>query len=161
MKTLKELSRNPVHLLAFGFGSGLLKPAPGTWGTLAGLLLYYPLARLPAPLLAVFLVVAFVGGCGLCGRTSRDLGVHDFGGIVWDEMVAIWLLLAYYPSFTAQPGWLRALLAFLSFRLFDIWKPWPIKFFDRRLETGFGIMFDDLLAAGYAWLLLAGIQLWF
>ena len=136
------IKKNPVHLLAFGFGSGLLRPAPGTLGTLAGLLLFIPLNLLPDLLLLPLFVLAFVAGIWICGRTGRDLGVHDYGGIVWDEIVAMMLVLAFAPD-----GWLWWLAAFLLFRFFDAVKPPPIRWFDRRVSGGFGVMLDDIIAA--------------
>ena len=133
--------RNPLHLLAFGFGSGLAPRAPGTWGTLAALLPWYFLQQLPLWGYLVALLVAAVAGLFICGRTARDLGVHDHGGIVWDEFVGLWIALLLVPL---QPLWVAA--GFLLFRLFDIFKPWPISWCDRELQGGVGIMVDDLLA---------------
>lgn len=156
--TLQSLIRHPVHFLAFGFGSGLIRPAPGTWGSLLGALLYIPLAALsPSPwFIAFFLLIAFAAGCYLCGKTARDLGVHDFGGIVWDEFVGIWLTLALTPPalFSCSPL-LGYAAAFIAFRIFDIIKPPPIRALDRRIPGGFGIMIDDVLAA-----LFAAASLW-
>lgn len=136
-------------LLAFGFGSGLAPRAPGTFGTLAAVpiwLLLQPLA--PAVYLAVVVAAALLGFY-LCGAASKKLGVHDHGGIVWDEMVGYWLTM-----FMAPPGWLWALYGFALFRLFDIAKPQPISWADRRVHGGVGIMLDDILAAVYAALVL-------
>ncbi len=137
--------RHPVHFLAFGFGSGLAAKAPGTWGTLAALPLWYALQLLPLPLYGAVLVLAFVIGIYLCGATARHLGVHDHGGIVWDEFVGLWIALAAVP---AQWPWVLA--GFALFRLFDIWKPWPIRLLDRKVHGGFGIMIDDVIAGIYA-----------
>lgn len=156
--TLQSLFRHPVHFLAFGLGSGLIRPAPGTWGTLLGLLLYIPLAPLLAnPWFAlVFLIATFALGCHFCGKTARDLGIHDFGGIVWDEFVGIWLTLALAPpALFAHSPLLGYAAAFIAFRIFDILKPPPIRFFDRRIPGGFGIMLDDIIAA-----LFASASLW-
>ncbi|MFC0323005.1 phosphatidylglycerophosphatase A [Gallibacterium melopsittaci] len=148
---------NPVHFLAVGFGSGLISPAPGTWGTLAGLLVGLLLLHwLPVSLFFVLTVMAFLLGIYLCHKTAEDMQVHDHGAIVWDEIVAIWLVLCALPNYSW--GW--CLAAFVLFRLFDILKPMPIRYFDRRLKTGFGIMFDDLLAALYAILLIVFYQWW-
>ena len=136
---------NPVHLLAFGLGTGASPYAPGTVGTLLGIPLYWLLAPLgPGWYLAAVLVL-FVGGVLLCGRTSRDLGVHDHPGIVWDEILGYLITMAFAP-----PGWLWVLLGFIAFRGLDIWKPWPIRWVDRRVEGGLGIMLDDVLAGIYA-----------
>ena len=148
--------RSPARAIAFGFGSGLIRPAPGTWGTLAGwgafILLLEPLS-LPLRLLAV--VVAFALGIWACDQTGRDLGVADHGGMVWDEVAAIWLVLSLLPA-----GWMTQGAAFLLFRLFDIVKPPPIRQFDARLKNGFGVMLDDLLAALYVLLLFALWNFW-
>lgn len=140
--------KNPVHFLAVGFGSGLLKPAPGTWGTLAGLMLSILLWNITqSNLFFIFLaVISFIFGCYLCQKTSNDLGVHDDGRIVWDEIVAIFLMFAFLPEY----NWFTYILTFISFRIFDILKPYPIRYFDEKLESGLGIMVDDILAAIFA-----------
>lgn len=151
--TLSSLIRNPVHLLAFGLGSGLIRPAPGTWGSLLGALLYIPLATLsPSPwFIVLFLLIAFAAGCYLCDKTARDIGIHDFGGIVWDEFVGIWLTLALTPpALFAYSAPLAYAAAFIAFRLFDITKPPPIRQLDRRIPGGTGIMIDDIIAALFA-----------
>jgi phosphatidylglycerophosphatase A len=146
--------RDPVHWLAFGFGTGLLPVAPGTWASLLAVFLYWWLPPLPLPMLLAGLTLAFVAGCVICGTSARRLGVHDHGGIVFDELVGQWLVLVITPH---TPGWY--LLAFLLFRLMDIRKPWPIREADHRLQGGTGIMLDDVLAAGYAALVVGGLQL--
>lgn len=140
--------KNPVHFLAIGFGSGLLKPAPGTWGTLAGLILSILLWNIiQSNLFFIFLtVISFIFGCYLCQKTSNDLGVHDDGRIVWDEIVAIFLMFTFLPEY----NWFTYILTFISFRIFDILKPYPIRYFDEKLESGLGIMVDDILAAIFA-----------
>ena len=140
--------KNPVHFLAIGFGSGLLKPAPGTWGTLAGLMLSILLWNITqSNLFFIFLaVISFIFGCYLCQKTSNDLGVHDDGRIVWDEIVAIFLMFVFLPGYTL----FTYILTFISFRFFDILKPYPIRYFDEKLESGLGIMVDDILAAIFA-----------
>lgn len=149
---MKLSLKNPIHFLATGFGSGLLKPAPGTWGSLVGTLIAVFLWYLTAckVLFMVLALVGFVLGCYLCQRTGEDSGIHDDGRIVWDEMVAIWLMFAFLPEYHG----LYYLLTFLFFRLFDIWKPLPIRYFDEKLENGFGVMLDDIFAALYALLAL-------
>lgn len=138
---------NPIHFLAFGFGSGLLKPGPGTWGTLVALPLaaLWCVAGLPMPWLAWLCILLFFVGIPICGITGRALGVHDYGGIVFDEIVAMLALLALVPG-----GWLSWLLAFGLFRLFDILKPWPIRWLDAKVQGGFGVMLDDALAGVFA-----------
>ena len=143
--------RNPVHFLAFGLGSGAAPKAPGTFGTLAAIPIWYLFndwALMPYLLL---MVVTFVLGCWLCGKTSDDLGVHDHGGIVWDEFVGLWITLIAVPG-----GWYGVVSGFVLFRLLDILKPWPIKWADKRVEGGLGIMLDDVLAGIIASLCLHG-----
>ena len=142
----------PTGLLAFGFGTGLSPKAPGTVGTLLGLLLAFPLMGVPLWAGALIVAVAFAAGIPICGRTARDLGVHDHGGIVFDEFVGIWFVLLLVPA-----HWAWWLAAFVAFRFFDIAKPWPIGWLDRHLTGGFGIMLDDLVATAYAAALLVGI----
>lgn len=145
----KTVFSSPIHFLAFGFGSGLSPKAPGTMGTLMAIPLYLLLTGLPlwGYLLAVTLVS--VAGIWICGESSRRLGVHDHGGIVWDEFAGFLLTMTAAPQ-----GWQWILLGFVLFRLFDIWKPWPIRVADNRVDGGLGIILDDLLAGVYAWLLL-------
>ena len=114
---------SPVHWLAFGFGSGFAPKAPGTLGSVVATLLYLPLAELPLAIYGVLVVLGFVAGVWICGSTSRQLGVHDHGGIVWDEFVGVTLMGS------AEPQW--NLFGFLLFRLLDIVKPWPIKCADK------------------------------
>lgn len=140
---------NPVHLLALGLGSGASPWAPGTIGTLAALPFAWLLGQLPLlPYLAIT-ALCFVLGIHLCDRTARDLGVHDHPSIVWDEFVGLFVTLIAVP-----PSWLNLLLGFVLFRIFDIFKPWPIGWLDRQVSGGLGIMLDDLVAGIYAWLLL-------
>ena len=137
------------HWIAFGLGSGLVPRAPGTFGTLAGVPLYWLLS--PLPLVTYLGVVTVLFGLGIwaCGRTAQDLGVQDPGVIVWDEVVG------YLAAMTAAPNdWPWILAGFLLFRLFDIWKPWPIRWLDQHLRGGLGIMLDDLAAGVLTWLVL-------
>jgi phosphatidylglycerophosphatase A len=144
---------HPAHALAFGFGTGLVPWAPGTFGTLLGWALAWALGAMqPAPLLAASAVL-FLVGLWACGVTGRNLGVSDPGAIVWDEVVAFFLVLAILPR---EIAWQVA--AFVAFRVFDIVKPPPIRAFERRFRGGFGVMFDDVLAAGYTLLLLALVR---
>ena len=140
MQTPKVWS-NFWHFLAFGLGSGLAKKAPGTWGTLVGLAFVPLLHMLPLWLALLLIAAARVFGVWLCGRVATDLGVHDHGGIVWDEFVGIWITLIFLPN-----TWLWLLLGFVVFRLLDIAKPWPISVLDRKVGGGFGFMIDDILA---------------
>jgi len=151
----KFLFAHPAHLIAFGFGSGLAPKAPGTVGTLLGLPLFWLIAAASPdlPIRIALLIATFLLGTWACGRTGRALGVADHGGMVWDEIVAFALVLLFTPA-----GWQGIALAFALFRLFDILKPWPIRLADQHLKNGFGVMFDDLLAAGYAIAVIKGVQ---
>jgi phosphatidylglycerophosphatase A len=140
----------PAGFFAFGFGSGLAPLAPGTVGTLAAVPIALALKALPPPAFWAILVLSFFAGIYFCEVTARRLGRHDPGSIVWDEMVAYWLTVAFVPL-----HWTWLLAAFLLFRLFDIVKPWPIRWVERRLGGGLGIMADDVIAAVYALLVLA------
>lgn len=133
--------KNPIHLLAFGFGSGLAPKAPGTAGTIVAVFVYLPLSQLTTLYYAIALVMAFGLGVVICEKTSNDLGVHDHGGIVWDEFVGYWITMFMVP---VSAVWI--IVGFLLFRLFDILKPWPIKWADTKVEGGIGIMLDDVLA---------------
>ena len=146
----KTVLTDPVHLLAFGLGTGLSPVAPGTVGSMLGVVLAW--LALGLPLVAqVGVGVALVAvGIWLCGESARRIGVHDHSGIVWDEIAAMYLVLFWLPF---EP--LTWAAGFLLFRLFDIWKPWPISDLDHRMKGGAGIMLDDLVAALYAALLLA------
>ena len=150
-KISPALLRNPLHLLSLGFGSGLAPFAPGTCGTLLAIPPYLLLAQLPLHYYLLAVAVAFGAGVFLCGYTSSALGVHDHSGIVWDEFVGFWITMIAVPA-----TWQWIVAGFVLFRLFDIVKPWPVKIADARMKGGFGIMFDDLLAAVYA---LAGLHL--
>ena len=155
---LKKISLlNPIHLLAVGFGSGLIHPAPGTWGSLAGTMLgVILLSLLGVKIFLIFTALCFLLGCYLCQKTTADMGVHDHGSIVWDEFVGVFIVLAAIPSLSWQ--WIVA--TFALFRFFDILKPFPIRYFDEKLESGFGIMVDDVLAAIYAVIVVFAIQYW-
>lgn len=146
---------NPVCLLAFGFGSGLAPKAPGTLGTLAALPLYLLAAPLPLPAYLALVLAMFVAGVWLCGRCEQIIGVEDHSGIVWDEFVGL------FVTFIAAPvSVFNVVAGFCLFRLFDVWKPWPIAWFDRRLHGGLGIMLDDILAGVYAALCLSTLRYW-
>jgi len=137
------LFKHPAHLIAFGFGAGLIPKAPGTWGTLVAIPLYFlALAIGGTSAVLAFALLFFVAGIWASAVTGRNLGVADHGGIVVDEIAAFILVLAFTP-----PGLFWLFAAFVLFRIFDIVKPWPISYFDRTLKGGFGVMFDDLLAA--------------
>lgn len=146
------LWRHPAHLVACGFGSGLAPFASGTFGTLFAWA-SYPLLRMLLPddmAFAVFLLLAFMLGVTACQITGRALGVVDHGSIVWDEIVPFWAVLMLTPA-----GWLWQIAAFLWFRFYDIVKPPPANWFDNQVKNGFGVMMDDVIAAGYTVLTLA------
>ena len=140
-KISPQLLRHPVDLLALGFGSGLLPRAPGTAGTIAAIPLYLVMQSLALQVYVPLVVVLFLLGIPICAHTAKRLGVHDHPGIVWDEIVGYLVTMTFAPT-----GWLWVLAGFLLFRFFDVLKPWPIRWLDRRVGGGFGIMVDDLLA---------------
>jgi phosphatidylglycerophosphatase A len=148
------LLQHPAHFFGLGFGSGLAPKAPGTFGTLVGYPLFWLISAYALSTQLIIISALFLIGIYFCGVTGKALGVSDHGGIVWDEIVAMMLVLAFTPN-----QWQWWLVAFLLFRLFDIWKPFPIRQFDAKLKNGFGVMFDDLLAAIYAIISLQGL-LW-
>lgn len=148
---LKFLFAQPAHFIACGFGSGLSPVAPGTAGTLAAWLLFpFIKPHFSDTGFFIFLITAFAVGVLACARTGRNLGVVDHGSIVWDEIVPFWLVLLMAPD-----GWLWQLAAFIWFRFFDITKPQPARWIDDHMKHGFGVMLDDLVAAGYTLLVLA------
>jgi len=144
---------HPAHLIAFGFGAGLARYAPGTVGTLLAWALGFALGGVHPDMVLVIAAVFFGIGIWACEVTGRHLGVADHGGMVWDEIAAFLLILAIVPR---ELAWQAA--AFGAFRFFDIVKPPPIRHFERRYRGGFGVMFDDLLAAGYTLILLAVLK---
>jgi phosphatidylglycerophosphatase A len=147
--------RNPIHLIAAGFGSGLAPRAPGTFGTLAALIPWWPLHFLPAAQYWAIIAMGTALGIYVCGKTARDLRTHDHGAIVWDEFIGLWIALAWLPISIV---WIGA--GFLLFRLFDIWKPWPIRWCDKNVHGGFGIMLDDIIAGAAALAVLQALQKW-
>ncbi|KTD31127.1 phosphatidylglycerophosphatase A [Legionella maceachernii] len=145
----KKVWQDPIYFIGFGFGSGLMPIAPGTWGSLAAVPLYLLLAGHSLWFYLLFTLAAFILGVWVCDKISRDLGEHDYSGIVWDEVVGYLLTMTMVPV-----GLIWMILGFLLFRLFDVWKPQPIGFVDERVKGGLGIMLDDLLAAVPAWLIM-------
>ena len=145
----RKVFQDPHYFTAFGFGSGLLAPAPGTWGTLAAIPLYLLMTDLSAYSYMTICILAFAYGCWACHKVSTELQVHDYKGIVWDEVVGYWLTMFLIPySISAL------VLGFFLFRFFDILKPPPIRWIDKHVHGGIGIMLDDVLAAVPAWLIL-------
>lgn len=146
------LLQHPAHFFGLGFGTGLVKKAPGTVGTLVGLPLFWLIAHWSFSQQLIFIALLFIIGIYICDKTGRALGVPDHGGIVWDEIVAMMLVLTFTP--VSVFWWVVALILF---RIFDIWKPFPVRQCDAKLKHGFGVMFDDVLAAIYAILSLQGL----
>ena len=157
----RTILTSPVHLLAFGLGLGLAPRAPGTFGTLLGIPVWLALMALPPLAYVAVVAVLFAFGCWLTGESAKRLGEHDVPGIVFDEVVGF--LVTATPLLPAfghphYPYWMLLAAAFAAFRVFDIWKPWPIRRLDEDVHGGLGIMLDDLVAGlyGAAFLLLAG-----
>jgi phosphatidylglycerophosphatase A len=148
---------SPTHIFSLGFGTGLARFAPGTFGTLIGFPLFWLLSNLPMGLKITTYTGLFTIGCWLCAKTGEALDTHDHSAIVWDEIVAMALVLEFVPQ-----HWMWWLAAFAAFRLFDINKPWPVYLADNAhggsaLAGGFYVMLDDILAAAYSILLLVGV----
>jgi phosphatidylglycerophosphatase A len=152
--TARFMLSHPFHLISLGFGSGLSPVAPGTMGTLFAWLSFAALAgHLSTVEWGALIVIGFVAGIGITGFTAQRLGIDDPSPVVWDEIVAFWLVLLFV---TPEP-FLGQLAAFVVFRFFDMVKPPPISYFDRHCSGGFGIMIDDLVAAFFTLLV---ISLW-
>jgi phosphatidylglycerophosphatase A len=150
--TARFMLSHPLHLLSLGFGSGLSPIAPGTVGTLFAWASFAAFsARLTVIEWGILIAVGFVGGIAICDFTAKRLGIEDPSPVVWDEIIAFWLVLLMVTpdTFTGQ------LWAFIVFRFFDMVKPPPIRYFDRKIKGGFGIMFDDLVAAFFTLLVIA------
>ena len=147
----KFIFQHPAFFLAFGGGAGLSPAAPGTVGTLVAFPLFWLINQYLDPIQFLLLIdMMFIVGIWACGLTGKVLGAHDHGGMVWDEIVAFLLVLFFTPDNIVWQAF-----AFLLFRLFDIFKPQPIRYYDKKLRGGFGVMFDDMLAAFYTLLCLA------
>jgi phosphatidylglycerophosphatase A len=145
------LLRRPAHFIALGFGAGLIPVAPGTFGTLLALPLYWLIRPEVGPMEYLLVILVLFGlGIWACDVTGRAIGAPDHGGMVWDETVAFLLVLFFTP---AALHWQA--VAFLLFRLFDILKPPPIRYYDLTFKSGFGVMLDDLVAAFYTLIILA------
>ena len=142
------LVSHPAHFIALGFGVGLAPKAPGTFGTLLGWAIAALLLLFLPPLIVAFCAIPLIVlGVWACDVTGKDLGVHDHGAMVWDEVAAFIPLAA-----VASGAWWLQLVAFGLFRLFDIWKPYPIRQLEANLKGGFGVMADDLVAGFYAYI---------
>lgn len=141
--------KNPIHFLALGFGSGLSPVAPGTFGTLAALPLFYLASFASSDVYVALTILISILGIFICDKAAKDAGVHDHGAIVWDEIAGYFVTMLFVP-----PTLINILLGFVLFRFFDILKPWPISFIDKQVHGGFGIMLDDIIAGGMALLVL-------
>jgi len=137
--------KNPIHFLAFGFGSGLAPKAPGTFGTLAAIPIYLLIAQQTLWVYLLITLIVSIAGIYICDKTSRDMGVHDHGGIVWDEIAGYLITMIAVPF-----SWTAVITGFVLFRLFDILKPWPISWLDKKVGGGLGIMLDDIVAGLFA-----------
>jgi phosphatidylglycerophosphatase A len=153
---LNLIYSHPAYLIAFVGGIGLIPFAPGTMGTLAAFPLFWLFNHYLSPVLFLLLIdIMFIAGIWACGLSGKALGSPDHGGMVWDETVAFLLVLYFTPV-----DWVWQLVAFILFRLFDIAKPQPIRYYDSHLQGGFGVMLDDILAAFFTLLCLAGWKAW-
>lgn len=152
---LRFLLQHPAHFIALGFGSGLAPKAPGTFGTLVAFPLFWLLSRYSFSVQITLILALFLLGIYFCHQTGKTLGLADHGSIVWDEIVAMMFILAMTPI-----DWVLWPAAFALFRLFDIWKPFPIRQLDAKLKNGFGVMLDDFLAAIYTIICLLPLVTW-
>lgn len=151
-KFVNKLSlTNPIHFLALGFGSGKAAKAPGTFGTLAAVPIVLLMQQLSLGHYLLITILSMLAGFYICGKAAKDMGVHDHGAIVWDEVVGLMITMIAAPA-----GFVWLVLGFVLFRFFDIIKPWPIRWLDAKVHGGFGIMIDDVLAGIFA---LIGVQL--
>ena len=147
--------RSPHYFFATGCGSGLLKPAPGTWGTLVAVFPYYWLSKLSLPIYGLVLIAAFCYGCFICQKFTDQLGVTDHSSIVWDEIVGFWITMIAIPC-----SMVSVIVGFLIFRCLDIIKLWPIRWIDRSCKSGLGVMLDDVVAGIFANIILQFLRIW-
>ena len=143
---------DPIHFLALGFGSGLSPKAPGTMGTIAAIPVFLLMANFPTINYLAVLGVMSMFGIYICGKAASDAGVHDHGAIVWDEIVGYVITMILVPATVTN-----VLVGFVLFRIFDIFKPWPISWLDKNCHGGIGIMADDILAGVFACLSMHGL----
>ncbi len=141
--------KQPVQFLALGLGSGLAPRAPGTFGTLAAIPFFLLLAMLTPLHYMIAVIVMSLAGIYICGKAAADVGVHDHPAIVWDEFIGFFITMFMVPV-----SWQSVLTGFILFRLFDILKPWPISFIDKKMSGGFGIMLDDIIAGVFALIIM-------
>ena len=150
-----QIFRSPTLFLAFGFGAGLIKFAPGTFGTIVAIPLWCLMSDVTPLHYVTFIYVSTVVGVFVCDRASRELGVHDHGGIVFDEFVGFWIAMSL-----VSPSLQALIIGFALFRCLDILKPWPISWFDKNISGGFGIMLDDIVAGILTAILMDTISSW-
>jgi phosphatidylglycerophosphatase A len=156
-KALARLSlSNPIHFLALGFGSGMMAKAPGTFGTLAAIPIYLLMAPLSIEWYLGLTLLSVILGFYICHVAAKDMGVHDHGAIVWDELAGLLITMIAAPE-----GWVWIVIGFTLFRFFDILKPWPIRWLDAKVKGGFGIMIDDVLAGLFSLACLQGLAYYF
>lgn len=141
--------RNPWHFIAFGFGTGAIPVAPGTFGTLIAIPFYLLFAQLPLVYYVLLVVLITIGSMILCDRVTKEIKIHDHQGMNLDEVVGFLVTMINAPQ-----GLLWIVIGFLLFRFFDIFKPWPIRWMDEKLEGGFGIILDDVLAGIYSMIII-------
>ncbi len=149
VKLANKVWRDPIYFIAFGFGSGLMPMAPGTWGTIAAIPVYLLIATSGWHVYLILTLAAFFLGVKVCDKVASELGVHDYSGIVWDEVVGY-----LFTMFLAPLNIVWIVIGFILFRIFDIWKPQPIRYVDKHVHGGLGIMLDDVLAAVPAFVVL-------
>lgn len=147
--------KNPIHLLAVGFGTGASPYAPGTVGTLVGIPFFLWMQYYSLPVYTLILAVMIFVGFWICNVADKASGTHDHPSIVWDEIVGYLLTMWAVPM-----SWTWIILGFFLFRFFDIWKPYPINWLNDYISGGVGVVVDDLMAGVYAWVILHFI-LWF
>lgn len=148
--------KNPLHFIAFGFGSGAMPVAPGTFGTLIAIPFYLAMQSLSPIIYFAVTLAVIMGSIWICAKATRDIGIQDHQGMCLDEIVGYLVTMFHAPH-----GWPWVCIGFLLFRLFDIWKPWPIRFIDTQVDGGLGIILDDVLAGIYSCILLQLIALLF
>ena len=147
--SVRDIMTDPILFLAFGFGSGLARKMPGTMGTLAAVPVFWACSQTGIWVYSVLTILVSVAGIWICDIAAKRLGEHDFGGIVWDEVAGFLVTMWFVPF-----SWYAVLIGFVLFRFFDILKPWPIKWIDQKVQGGFGIMLDDVLAGLFAGIIL-------
>lgn len=147
--SFQSVWRNPIHFVACGFGVGTLPWMPGTFGTIVGVVLYLMLAKLSLIPYLLITFILLVAGVYLCGRVNRDFGTDDHPAAVWDEIASFPVVMIAIPC-----QWYFILIGFILFRIFDIWKPWPIRWVDKNIHGGIGVMLDDVIAALFSWVIL-------